>query len=135
MNFTERRANTLIARSLSSFLRGTGAMLCAALMVLVVGVAPAVWSRDLYVTVLDAPPGQSIEVHAVSLAGQLGGEVKDHQGTHGLLCSLPCNAQVMRPIDLWFNGEKAVSTQIRSMAVLEQIAGSFIDRTNEGQVL
>jgi len=90
MNFTRRPGNTFMAKSLASCLRGTGAMLCASLMALVV-VAPAVWSRDLQVTVLDAPSGHSIEVHAVSPAGQLGGQVKDQQGTHGLLCQPPCN--------------------------------------------
>jgi len=106
---------------------------CAALMTLgLLGVVPEAWSRDLHVTTIDAPSGQSIELHAVSPAGQLTGEIKDHQGTHGLLCPLPCNLQGMRSIDLWFNGEKAVSTQIRSMPAQEQIAGSVIDRKGAG---
>ena len=93
-----------------------------------VGIAPEAWSRDLHVTVIHPPPGQGIEVHAVSPTGQLGGEIKDQQGTHGLLCQLPCDPQGLRSIDLWFNGEKAVSTHIRSMASKEQIAGSFLDK-------
>jgi hypothetical protein len=54
--------------------------------------------------------------------------MKDQQGTHGLLCPLSCNPQTLRPIDPWFNGEKAVSTQIRNMAVSEQITGTVLDR-------
>ena len=124
-----QQENITVPMSLASFLRGARGALCAALVAFgLVGVAPEAWSRDLHVTVIDAPTGQSIEVHAVSPAGQVGGEITDQQGTHGLLCLLPCDPQGMRPIDLWFNGEKAVSTQIRSMAVPEQIAGSFVDR-------
>ena len=103
--------------------------LCVTLMTLgLLGVPPEAWSRDLHVTAIDAPPGQSLELHAVSPSGQFGGEIKDQQGTHGLLCQLRCDPQGLRPIDLWFNGEKAVSTHIRSMAVQAQIAGSFMDR-------
>ena len=129
MNFTGKQVSALTASGLVSFLRGPGATLCSALLLLgFLWMAPEVWSRDLHVTVLEAPPGQSIEFHAVSPTGRLGGEIKDQQGSHGLLCPVPCDSQNMRPIDLWFNGEKAVSTQIRSMAVLEEIAGSFSDR-------
>ena len=128
MQFTQQE-NIIVPRTLASFLGGARSVLCAVLVVLgLVGVASEAWSHDLHVTALDAPPGQSIELHAVSPTGRLGGEIKDQQGTHGLLCPGPCDSQTMRPIDLWFNGEKAVSTQIRSMAVLEEIAGSFSDR-------
>jgi hypothetical protein len=131
MQFIQQE-NIIVPRGLSSFLRGAGATFCTAMFVLrLIGGTPVAWSRDLHVTVLDAPPGQSIEVHAVSPVGQLGGQVKDQQGTHGLLCQLPCNAQAMRSIDLWFNGEKAVSTQIRTMAIPEQIAGSVVDRKGD----
>ena len=128
MQFIQRE-NITLQRGLVLFLPGARAALCAALVVLgLVGVAPEAWSRDLHVTAINTSLGQSIEVHAVSPVGQLGGEVKDQQGTHGLLCQLPCDPQGMRPIDLWFNGEKAVSTHIRSMVTPEQIAGSFVDK-------
>lgn len=124
-----QQENIIVSKTLASFLRGARGALCAALIAVgLLGIAPEAWSRDLHVTAIDAPPGQSIEIHAVSPAGQLGGEIKDQLGTHGLLCPAPCDSQNMGPIDLWFNGEKAVSTQIRSMAVLEEIAGSFSDR-------
>ena len=128
MSFIQQE-NIIVPRRRTSFLRGVRVAWYVALVVLgLVDGTPEAWSRDLHVTAIDAPPGQSIELHAVSPSGQFGGEIKDQQGTRGLLCLLPCDPQSMRPIDLWFNGEKAVSTQIHSMAVLEQIAGSFIDR-------
>jgi len=128
MQFIQHENNP-VPMSSAPFLRGSRGVLCAALVALgLVGGTSEVWARDLHVTAIDASPGQSIEVHAVSPTGRLGGEIKDLQGTHGLLCPVPCDSQNMRPIDLWFNGEKAVSTQIRSMAVLEQIAGSFVDK-------
>jgi len=131
MQFIQQE-NMIVPKGWAFLLRAAEVVLCVALVALgLVGGTPAAWSRDLQVRVLEAPPGQSIELHAVSPAGQLGGEIKDQQGTHGLLCPLPCNPQAMRPIDLWFNGEKAVSTQIRSMAVLEQIVGSFGDRKGD----
>lgn len=128
MHFT-RQAKALTAKNWSASLGGPGATFCAALVALgLVVIAPEAWSRDLHVTALETPPGHSIEVHAISSTVQFGGQVKDQQGTHGLLCPLPCNPQRLRSIDLWFNGEKAVSTQIWSMAIVEQIAGSFVDR-------
>jgi len=132
MQFIQQE-NIIVPKNRASFLWGARVALCTALVALgLLGVATEAWSRDLQVRVLEAPPGQSIEVHAVSPAGQLGGEIKDQQGTHGLLCPLPCNPQTLRPIDPWFNGEKAVATQVRSMAVPEQIAGSFVDRKGDG---
>lgn len=124
-----QQENIIVPKGLASFLYEAKGALCVALVALgLAGVAPEAWSRDLHVTVIHPPPGQSIEVHAVSPTGQLGGEIKDQQGTHGLLCTVPCDSQHMRPIDLWFNGEKAVSTHIRSMVAKEQIAGSFVDK-------
>ena len=128
-----QQENNPVPMSRASSLRRAGVAWCMALVVLgLVGVVPEAWSRDLHVTAIDAPLGQSLELHAVSPTGQFGGEMKDQQGTHGLLCLLPCDPEGLRSIDLWFNGEKAVSTHIRSMASKEQIAGSVVDRKGAG---
>ena len=95
-----------------------------------VGVIQA-WAADFLVTPLDGPGASATEIHSSSNTGQLVGTFWGGRGAHGLLCTPPLDAPCSHPylsaLDLWFNGFKAVSTQIQSLTTGGQMAGFFVD--------
>ena len=88
-------------------------------------------AAELAVIPLDGPSASATEIHSSSNTGHLVGTFWDIRGAHGLLCTpplnAPCSPQYLSALDLWFNGFKAVSTQIQSITTGGRIAGFFAD--------
>lgn len=95
------------------------------------GIAQLGWTQDLFFTPFDGLGASSIEIHGISNTGQIVGNFRDHLGTHGFVCFIPCPSQTLTPLDLWFNGSKAVSTHIQGLTDGGQIAGFFTDMNRE----
>jgi len=92
---------------------------------------PLAWSIELVVVPVDGPNASITELHGITHTGQLVGTFRDVKGTHGLLCTPPvdtlCSPPFLNPLDLWFNGAKAVSTQVQGITNTGQLAGFFLD--------
>lgn len=89
------------------------------------------WSTEWIVVPIEGPSASATELHGITHPGQLVGTFWDVRGAHGLLCTppldAPCSPHDLSTLDLWFNGFKAVSTQIQSINTAGQMAGFFLD--------
>jgi len=87
----------------------------------------------LVVIPVEGPSASATELHGITHTGQLVGTFRDVTGTHGLVCTPPvdalCSPPFLTPLDLWFNGAKAVSTQVQGMTDTGLLAGFFLDVT------
>jgi hypothetical protein len=94
---------------------------------------PLAWSTELAVVPVEGPSASATELHGINHNGQLVGTFRDAKGVHGLVCTPPvdalCAPPYLTPLDLWFNGAKAVSTQVQSITPTGQLAGFFLDVT------
>jgi hypothetical protein len=94
---------------------------------------PLARSTELAVAPVDGPSASATELHGITHTGQLVGTFRDARGTHGLICTPPvdalCTPSYLTPLDLWFNGAKAVSTQVQAITPAGQMAGFFLDVT------
>ncbi len=93
------------------------------------------WTTEFLFIPIDGPSASSTEMHGINNTGQLVGTFHDAKGTHGLACTPPvdalCSSLFLTPLDLWFNGAKAVSTQIQGITTTGRMAGFFLDGTGE----
>ena len=82
---------------------------------------------------VDGPSGSATELHGITHTGQLVGTFRDAKGIHGLVCTPPvdalCAPHFFIPLDLWFNGSKAVSTHVQAITTAGRLAGFFLDVT------
>jgi hypothetical protein len=110
-----------------------GILLCVFALSLGLGITPLAWSTELAVVPVDGPNASATELHGISHTGQLVGTFRDAKGIHGLVCSPPadtlCAPSFLTPLDLWFNGAKAVSTQVQGITTDGRMAGFFLDVT------
>ena len=107
------------------------ALSCVVALSLALLLIPLAWSTELVVVPVDGPSASATELHGITHTGQLVGTFWDVKGAHGLLCTppldAPCSQQSVSALDLWFNGVKAVSTQIQSITTGGRLAGFFAD--------
>jgi hypothetical protein len=106
---------------------------CILALSLALVLTPLAWSTELAVAVVDGPNASVTELHGITHTGQLVGTFRDAKGVHGLICTPPldagCAPSSLTPLDLWFNGAKAVSTQIQGITTAGRMAGFFLDVT------
>ena len=106
---------------------------CVVALSLALVLVPLAWSTELVVVPVEGPSASATELHGITHTGQLVGTFRDVTGTHGLVCTPPvdalCPPPFLTPLDLWFNGAKAVSTQIQGMTDTGRLAGFFLDVT------
>lgn len=102
---------------------------------LALGGANSVEAIEFAVVPVEGPNASTTEIHGINNAGQLVGTFQDSKGTHGLVCTppgeAPCAPQFLTPLDLWFNGAKAVAVQAHNITTAGQIAGFFVDFMGE----
>ncbi len=93
------------------------------------------WAREVMFTSIDRPDALNAEVYGINSAGALVGSFRDSGGSHGLICipsaGLRCATDAATTLDLWFEGSKAVSTQIHGLTSLGYIAGGVTDSRGE----
>jgi len=106
---------------------------CTVALSLELVLMPLAWSTEFTVVPVDGPSASATELHGINHIGQLVGAFRDAKGIHGLICTPPvdalCARPFLRPLDLWFNGVKAVSTQVQGITTAGQMAGFFLDVT------
>ena len=102
-------------------------ILALAICLSMLGIVQLGWTRDLFFIPIDGPGASSTEIHGISNAGVIVGSFRDPLGTHGFTCSITCSSQTLNPLDLWFNGSKAVSTHVQGVTDGGQTAGFFVD--------
>lgn len=99
------------------------------------GLTPLAWPIEFAVAPVDGPSASATELQGINDTGQLVGTFRDAKGIHGLVCTPPvdalCSPPFLTPLDLWFNGAKAVSTQVQAITPAGQMAGFFLDITGE----
>src|SRR5262249_27887154 len=104
---------------------------CVVALSLALVLMPLAWSTALVVVRVAGRSASATELHGITHTGQLVGTFWDVRGAHGLLCTppleAPCSPQYLSALDLWFNGFKAVSTQIQSITTGGRMAGFFVD--------
>ena len=109
------------------------ALSCVVALNLALVPMPLAWSTELAVTPVDGPSASATELHGITHTGQLVGTFRDAQGIHGLVCTPPvdavCAPPFLTPLNLWFKGAKAVSTQVQGLTTAGQMAGFFLDVT------
>lgn len=95
----------------------------------------AAWAAEFAFAPIDGPSASATELRGINHTGQLVGIFRDGTGTHGLVCTPPvdalCSPPFFTPLDLWFNGFKAVSTQVQSLTDNGRMAGFFLDVKGE----
>ena len=108
---------------------------CFFVLGLELALTPLIWATEFAVGPVEGPSASATELHSINHTGQLVGTFLDTKGTHGLICTppldTPCAPQFLTPLDLWFNGSKAVSTQVQGITTAGQMAGFFMDVTGE----
>lgn len=91
------------------------------------------WTREFLFVSIEGPSAASTEIHGINDRGQVVGTFRDSSGTHGLVCTppvdVPCAPPFLTSLDLWFNGAKAVSTQVQAITTTGRMAGFFLDVT------
>ncbi len=96
---------------------------------------PLAWSTEFAVTPVDGPSASATELHGINHTGQLVGTFRDAKGIHGLVYTPPvdalCAPHFLTPLDLWFNGFKAVSTHAQGITTAGRMAGFFLDVKGE----
>ena len=108
-------------------------MSCVVALNLALVLTPLAMATEVAVVPIDGPNASATELHGITHTGQLVGTFRDDRGIHGLICTpsmdAVCTPPFLTSLDLWFNGAKAVSTQIQGITSAGQMAGFYLDVT------